>query len=672
MIKTKSFLTILSFALIVLSDGCRKDNYVAIKSPCPLVVSVTPANGATLVPVSQVIKVTFNEKMNPNTITRDNFTLTGTSNIQGALTYDENSFTLSFVPTAPLDLNKTYTGKVTTSVKDLMGNALQTDYIWTFSTGSSLKPVVISTDPANNATAVVLNKTITATFNKPMDPSTISQSTFIVKRGTTAMTGTVSYSANTTLFTPTVNLTPNTIYTCTITGAVKDTAGNTMSNDYTWSFTTGTVVAPIVTSTDPVNNETGVVLNKTISATFNMPMDPATLTSANWYVKQGSNLIPGSISYSGSTVTFKPAADLIAGLTYTATVTTGAKNTSGTPMANNYVWAFSTINSSAPLVISTDPANNASNVPLNQVVAATFNVNMDALTLNTSTYTVSTGGNPVSGAVSYSGKTVSFTPNSNLLSDATYTAKITTGAKDASGNAMANNYTWTFSTVAHSGPNAPDLKTSARFGILAGVGVSNNAGASTINDMDVGIYPGVRSSVTGFPPATVNNGAIYASDDLLPAGVGAMLKQAKLDLLAVYLYAEGATSPAPTTVSGDQGGKTLAPGIYKTTSTLTINAGDLTLDAKGDANAVWIFQVASGFTTVGGSGGNVILSGGAQAKNIYWQVGSSATIGDNTSFKGNILALTSITMNSHATAVGRMLAINGAVVMTSTNTINKP
>jgi hypothetical protein len=87
---------------------------------------------------------------------------------------------------------------------------------------------------------------------------------------------------------------------------------------------------------------------------------------------------------------------------------------------------------------------------------------------------------------------------------------------------------------------------------------------------------------------------------------------------------------------------------------------------------VWIFQIASDFTTVGGAGGNVILIGGAQAKNVFWQTGSSATIGDFTAFKGNVLALTSITMNSGAVAIGRMLARNGSVVMTNTNIIEKP
>ncbi|HEY5571287.1 MAG TPA: ice-binding family protein, partial [Bacteroidales bacterium] len=254
----------------------------------------------------------------------------------------------------------------------------------------------------------------------------------------------------------------------------------------------------------------------------------------------------------------------------------------------------------------------------------------------------------------------------------TYTATITNDVKNSAGVNMVENYIWTFTTKATVIIPVINIKSLSRFGILAGVGVSNNAGASIIKDLDVGITPGVRSSVTGFPPATFNNGAIYASDDIAPPGTAAMLLQAKLDWDEVYGYLEGASNPAPATVEGDQGGKTLAPGIYKSTSTLLIQNGDLTLDAQGDANAVWIFQVASAFTTVGGAGGNVILTGGANADNVFWQVGSSATIGDYTSFHGNVLALTSITMNSYSTIIGRLLAKNGAVVMTHTNKITKP
>jgi hypothetical protein len=342
-------------------------------------------------------------------------------------------------------------------------------------------------------------------------------------------------------------------------------------------------------------------------------------------------------------------------------------------MASNYVWTFKTIASmAAPTVVSTDPLNLAIGVALNKVISANFSTAMNLTTITGSSFTLMMGATSVAGAVNYSGITATFTPTVNLLSDTTYTVTITTLAKSMAGIPLASNYVWSFSTGAHKGPVAPNLNSVARFGIIAGVGVSNNAGFSVINNLDVGISPGVRSSITGFPPATIVGGAIYASDDVAPPGVAAMLTQAQLDLTAAYLFAEGATVPAPAIAPPDLGGKTLAPGIYKSASTMLLQSGDLTLDAQGDANAVWIFQVAAAFTSVGGAGGNVILAGGAQAKNIYWQVGSSATIGDNTIFYGNVLALTSITMNSNAVATGRMLARNGSVVMTSTNTINKP
>jgi hypothetical protein len=144
--------------------------------------------------------------------------------------------------------------------------------------------------------------------------------------------------------------------------------------------------------------------------------------------------------------------------------------------------------------------------------------------------------------------------------------------------------------------------------------------------------------------------------------------QAQLDLTAAYNDAAGRTVGA-IAVAGNLGGQTLAPGLYTSTSSLEISSGDLTLDAQGDANAVWIFQMASTLTTT--SGRQVILNGGAQAANIYWQVGSSATLGTTSVFKGNILALTSITVTTGATVEGRLLARNGAVTLDS-NTIAIP
>jgi hypothetical protein len=430
-------------------------------------------------------------------------------------------------------------------------------------------------------------------------------------------------------------------------------------------------VCPEVVSTNPANNAPDVPLNQIITATFNEEMNPVTITQASFTLQQGTTSVAGTVSYTGTTASFTPSSALTPNTTYTGTVTESVKDLMGNALQTDYVWTFVTGPPPPPTVISTDPLNLATNVAVNQVISATFSEAMDPLTITTSSFTLRVGTTLVSGAVNYSGTTATFTPASDLV-PGTYTARITTAAENLAGIPLENDYVWTFSTNATLGTPGVDLKSAEDFGIIAGVGISNNAGFSEIHDMNVGISPGVRSSITGFPPAIVVNGSIFASDDIAPPGVAAMLIQAKQDLTDAYLFAEGATSPAPATVAGDQGGTTLAPGIYKSTSTLLIQAGDLTLDAQGDANAVWIFQIASDFTTVGGAGGNVILSGGAQAANVFWQVGSSATIGDGTSFAGNVLALTSITMNSGATAEGRMLARNGAVVLTNTNIINKP
>ena len=443
-------------------------------------------------------------------------------------------------------------------------------------------------------------------------------------------------------------------------------------------------LCPLVVATDPLNLATNVPLDKQITATFNEVMNPAGMVPDAFTLSapgaKGTMMLQGIVTYNSTNykMSFTPSEKLVSGTTYTGTISSGLKDLNGNSLQEDYVWTFSTGTVVIPSVISVSPVNLASGVPLNSSVTADFSQAMDASTITDLTFTLKTGTTFVPGTVAYSGTTATFTPSGSLLSGNTYTATISADVKNPAGVSIPNDYIWTFNTNATLGGPMVDLKSVEQFGIIAGVGVSNAAGISEIHNLNVGIYPGVRSSITGFPPAIIVNGAMYASDDIAPPGVPAMLLQAKNDLTAAYLFAEGATAPAPATVSGDQGGKTLAPGIYKSTSTLLIQAGDLTLDAQGDANAVWIFQIASDFTTIGGgtypstTGGNVILTGGAQAKNIFWQVGSSATIGNNTSFNGNVLALTTITMNAGSTANGRMLARNGSVTMTSTNKISKP
>jgi hypothetical protein len=167
---------------------------------------------------------------------------------------------------------------------------------------------------------------------------------------------------------------------------------------------------------------------------------------------------------------------------------------------------------------------------------------------------------------------------------------------------------------------------------------------------DLGVWPG--TAVQGFGPGIVS-GSIFAG--VAPADA------AQSSLTAAYNDAAG--RPADATVAGNLGGQTFAPGVYKSTSSLAISSGNLTLDALGDSNGVFIFQIASTLTVT--SGRQVILSGGAQAANVFWQVGSSATLGTTSSFAGTILAQASISLKTDATLNGRALARDGAVTMQS-------
>ncbi|ADB51561.1 ice-binding family protein [Conexibacter woesei] len=189
------------------------------------------------------------------------------------------------------------------------------------------------------------------------------------------------------------------------------------------------------------------------------------------------------------------------------------------------------------------------------------------------------------------------------------------------------------------------LGTADSFAVLSGSTVTN-IGPSTING-NLGVSPG--TAVIGFPPGTVN-GTIHAAD--------AVAGQAQSDLTTAYDDAAGRTPPAA--VPADLTGHTLTPGVYRSASALALT-GQLTLDAQGDPSAVFVFQAGS--TLITGSGSHVSLVNGAQPCNVFWQVGSSATLGTTSVFAGNILALTSITLTDGVTLHGRALARNGAVTL---------
>jgi hypothetical protein len=247
-----------------------------------------------------------------------------------------------------------------------------------------------------------------------------------------------------------------------------------------------------------------------------------------------------------------------------------------------------------------------------------------------------------------------FTPTNPLALDTLYTATITTGAEDLSGVPLAANYVWSFTTSATACQAAVPLGTACSFGILAATPAVANSGPTDVTG-DVGIWP--AASITGFPPGTLT-GTEYAGD--------AVAQTAQGDLTTAYNYA--AAAPGGAILTADIGGQTLAPGVYKTTSaqpSLGIT-GNLTLSGNG----VYIFQIVSTLTTAANNS-DVILSGGATAQDVFWQVGSSATLGTTTTFQGIIMAQASISLHTGAILNGSALARTGAVTLLS-NPVNVP
>lgn len=532
-------------------------------------------------------------------------------------------------------------------------------------------PTITFTVPVPAATAVPLTNKVSAAFSEAMDSATITGTTFSLRQGTTAVAGTVAYSGVTATFTPASALAASTLYTAIITTGAKNLSGTALAANYTWSFTTGGTVditAPTVTGTINANGATDVAINTKVGATFSEAMDPLTVTTSTFTLKAtvSGTAVAGTVSYLGLNTVFAPTSDLLPNTNYTATVKGGAsgvKDLAGNPMLTDYVWSWTTAaaaDTTRPTVILVNPADLASNVALNSTVNATFSEDMDPLTISTGTFTVA-GTTGVTGLVTYNAlsRIATFTPSVNLVANTLYTATVTTGVKDLAGNEMTENKVWTFTTGTGLAPGAVALNSASTFGIMATSAITNT-GATIING-DVSLDPG--TSMTGFPPGIVN-GSIHIND--------AVSAQARADLLIAYNFAK--TLPPGTTISAgaDLGALYplgIPPGTYTSGSTMLVST-PLTLDAGGNANAVWVFQIGSSFTT----SASVSLANGAQAKNVFWVPTADGTIGVGTIFYGTIISGRDVTGQTGAVINGRILAgaITAGTIALDNNTVNVP
>jgi len=426
----------------------------------------------------------------------------------------------------------------------------------------------------------------------------------------------------------------------------------------------------------------------------------------------------------GTTATFAPTANLTPNTSYTATITTAVKDLAGNALVSGPVpnsWTFTTAlaavppDTTAPRVSSTNPVDLATNVSVvTKSINATFTEAMDPTTISTATFTLTGPGlTPVAGSLSYDplNNIATFSPLTDLAFSTLYTATVTTGAKDLAGNALASGTVpnpWTFTTAAAPviPPPAPlvNLATAAPYGTFGGsAGMTNTGTLTQINNGDIGTIATGTASITGFhdsngdvyteTPANIGavSGKIYTctvsttgpTSAAVNAASCAIATQGRLDAQAAYLALEAmppvGASPAP---GGNLAGLTLLPGVYKAPAgSFMIQGGDLTLDAAGDANATWVFQMATTLT-VGGPGAaapqNIILANGAQAKNVYWQVGSAATInaaGGGT-MVGTIISQSGAAFSTVGNATvttlnGRAISLGASVTLVNT-VVNVP
>ena len=333
-----------------------------------------------------------------------------------------------------------------------------------------------------------------------------------------------------------------------------------------------------------------------------------------------------------------------------------------------------------PTVLANTPTDGALDVPLNGNASATFSEAMDPATLTASTFTVTSGAVPVlvPGTVIYdkpNAKAV-FQPSVLFSSNSKYTATITTGAKSVKGAALAAMRSWSFTTGTTLAALLPvNLGTAGNFVILAKTGISTVPTSAITGNL--GVSPAAATYITGFSQTAdaTNvfskspqvNGKIYASNYAVPTPSN--LTTAVGDMQTAFTNAAGRAPYVTELGAGDISGMTLPPGVYKWGSGLKILTGDLTL--VGSATDVWIFQIAQGLTVGTATKAiNIVLTGGAVPKNIFWQVSGAVALSPRTHLEGVVLSQTAIALKNLASINGRLLA--QTAVTLDANTVVEP
>jgi hypothetical protein len=325
----------------------------------------------------------------------------------------------------------------------------------------------------------------------------------------------------------------------------------------------------------------------------------------------------------------------------------------------------------APTVVSTIPESDATGMARNEVVEFTFSELMNAATITNATFLLKQGSTEVPGNLEFSGINGKFTPAQFLAPGTIYTAIITSDVEGLAGNALQSDYEWSFTTGGTTSTLEPiDLGAAINYVVLAKTAITNSP--TSVITGDAGISPAAELYMTGFDltddigfaTSSQVSGRMYAADMDAPTPLN--LTTAVENMNTAYNNTEGISSPDFVELNeGSIGGITLSPGVYKWTNTVLLPSN---LTISGGANDVWVMQISGNLTV--SSDVAIILSGGAQAKNIFWQVAGEVTIGTGANFEGIILSKTGITLATGAVLNGRALAQTAVIL--DKNVVTQP
>ncbi len=640
---TKKLLSTIAFAFVLLFSGCAEDDFNEVDGLCPLVFATVPENGDIDVPLNQIITATFNEKMNPSTITGASFTVSANGAlINGTVTYTDS--TAVFTPSSLLAENTEYTGTIKTLAKDERGNALQEDYVWSFVTVPPLPEfsVDVSSNPTiggltaggglfEQGTAVTVTAvpnagyTFTNWTDNGIEVSTSANYQFLLTADRTLV---ANYS-----------IIPASQFAVNLSSSPVE-GGSTNGSG---SFDAGTNVPVAATANVGYTfvNWTLAGVEVSTNANYTFTLNANTTLVANFVLKTYTlqvTSVNGTVAINPVQATYNHGAIVV----LTPTPATGYLFTS---------WTGDATGTNNPLTVT---MNGNKNITANFSPIAAFTLNVTAVNgtvvKNPDNLTYNNGDNVVLTATPNSG--YEFTSWSG---DATGSNNPLTVLMNANKNITAN-----FSLIATTTCTpAIDLGTAGNYVVLAESGISTTGTTSVVGDM--GIFPAEATYITGFA-LNLTAGAAYSTSSLVTGKIyapsyavptPANLNTAINDMHTAFTTGNGLAAGTTELLAGNLNGQTLAAGVYKWGTGLSITNG-ITLDGGGDDCAMFVFQIAQDLTV--GDGAIITLTNGAKAENIYWLVTGQAVLGTTVQFQGNILSKTLISLNTGATIKGSLLA----------------